>query len=195
MQSPINFDAIFEPVYAFLTNLSWEWFVGAFANTVSFLKPFSTVLSLLFLTGIAYCFFRIQQIEDETRHEDHPHEDEGHGHTQHAAAVPASVTTKRWERITAHLASSRESDWRLAILEADVLLSEMVTNMGYGGDSLGEKLKSVEPSDFTTLQKAWEAHAVRNKIAHEGAAFALTEREAKRVIALYEDVFNEFHFI
>jgi len=72
---------------------------------------------------------------------------------------------------------------------------EMVTNMGYHGDSLGEKLKSVEKSDFTTLDLAWEAHAIRNRIAHEGAAFALTEREAQRVMKLYEDVFREFHYI
>ena len=192
----INFDALLERTYSFFINLSWEGAVALFSRLIDFLQPFSTVLSLLFLTGIAYCFFRIQQIEDETRHEDHPHDEEAHGHGHaHGAGVPQSQTTKRWERILEHLNSARESDWRLAILEADVLLAEMVTNMGYHGDSLGEKLKSVEPSDFTTLPKAWEAHAVRNKIAHEGASFALSEREAKRVIALYEEVFNEFHFV
>src|SRR3990167_5557173 len=84
---------------------------------------------------------------------------------------------------------------RLAVLEADVLLDEMVTHMGYHGDSLGERLRSVEKSDFVTLDKAWEAHAVRNKIAHEGSAFPLANREAKRVIGLYEEVFREFHYI
>ena len=67
--------------------------------------------------------------------------------------------------------------------------------MGYRGESIGEQLKGVEKSDFTTIDDAWEAHKVRNLIAHEGANFLLSDREAKRVIGLYKNVFQEFHFI
>jgi ribosomal protein L14E/L6E/L27E len=63
------------------------------------------------------------------------------------------------------------------------------------GDTLGERLKAVEQSDFDTIDKAWEAHKVRNKLAHEGGDFILTQREAKRIIALYKDVFDEFRMI
>jgi len=90
---------------------------------------------------------------------------------------------------------THDSDWRLAIIEADNILDEMVTRIGYKGDNLGEKLKSVEPSDFNTLQEAWEAHKVRNKIAHEGLNFRMDHREAKRVVAQFEKVFKEFEFI
>lgn len=161
---------------------------------LEWLAPYSTILSLLFITGIVYCFMRIEQIVHETKHHDKPH---GHGKEARGekGAAYEDLSEKRWERVLSHLNSERESDWRLAVLEADVLLDEMVSGMGYHGDSLGERLKSVEKSDFTTLDKAWEAHAVRNRIAHEGAAFALTEREAKRVLTLYEEVFKEFHYI
>ncbi len=164
-------------------------------RTASFLSaaaPYSTVLSLLLLMGIAYCFVRIGQIIRATKHEDVPH---GGGHRAGGNTAVADSSQSRFARVEAHVHSSRESDWRLAVLEADVLLDEMVTGMGYHGDSLGEKLKVIEPSDFTTLDRAWEAHAVRNKIAHEGAAFSLTEREAKRVVKLYEEVFREFKYI
>ncbi|MDO8619981.1 MAG: hypothetical protein Q7R64_01370 [bacterium] len=154
-----------------------------------FIEPYSTVASLLLVTGIVYCFFRIEQIVHATKHEDEAH---GGGHGGGGEDNPVQ---KRWDRVQTHLHSENESDWRLAVLEADVLLDEMVTHMGYHGDSLGEKLKGIEKSDFLTLDGAWEAHAVRNKIAHEGATFALTEREAKRVIKLYEEVFKEFHYI
>lgn len=76
------------------------------------------------------------------------------------------------------------------------MLEEMVVSMpNVHGENLGERLRSVEASDFTTIDKAWEAHKVRNQIAHEGADFLLSEREARRVLALYRDVFNEFHYI
>ena len=101
----------------------------------------------------------------------------------------------RWQAVLDHVHSENPSDWRLAIIEADNILDEMVTRIGYKGDNLGEKLKSVEPSDFNTLQEAWEAHKVRNKIAHEGLTFKMDHREAKRVVAQFEKVFREFEFI
>jgi hypothetical protein len=67
--------------------------------------------------------------------------------------------------------------------------------MGYMQESIGEKLKVIEPSDFTNIENAWEAHKIRNQIAHEGSDFMINEREAKRVIGLYETVFREFEYI
>lgn len=157
------------------------------------LTPYSTVFSLLLITGIVYCFLRIEQIVHETKHEDK--RPGGHGRETDKGEHEPELSNKRWQQVITRLDSERESDWRLAVLEADVLLDEMITHMGYHGDSLGERLRGVEKSDFVTLDQAWEAHAVRNKIAHEGATFSLTEREAKRVIKLYEEVFREFHYI
>ncbi len=76
------------------------------------------------------------------------------------------------------------------------MLDQMLTKIGYAGVSVGEKLKNVEESDFITLQKAWEAHKVRNRIAHGGATeLKLDRREADRVIDLYQQVFAEFYYI
>ena len=63
------------------------------------------------------------------------------------------------------------------------------------GDTIGDKLKAVEKSDFLTIDNAWEAHKARNQIAHDGADFQLNQREAMRIISLYESVFREFQMI
>ena len=63
------------------------------------------------------------------------------------------------------------------------------------GDGVGEKLKGIEESDFDHLEEAWEAHKIRNAIAHQGSDFLLTQREAKRIIRLYKSVFEEFDII
>jgi len=99
-----------------------------------------------------------------------------------------------WIKIWNALSSSNPADWKVAILEADNLLEMMVTRMGYRGDGLGEKLKAIEPSDFNTLNDAWEAHKIRNKIAHQ-SNYDLTFKEAQLAIASYEKVFREFEFI
>lgn len=110
-----------------------------------------------------------------------------------ANEIPVSIN-KSWDRVIMHVESLNESEWRLALIEADIMLADLLDNMGLPGDSVGEKLKAVEKSDFTTLDLAWEAHKVRNQIAHD-PSFMLTQREAKRVVGLFEAVFKEFAFI
>jgi hypothetical protein len=101
----------------------------------------------------------------------------------------------KWNKVRQHIDSENPSDWKLAILEADIILDEMLDKMGYRGETIGEKLKMVEQSDFTTINSAWEAHKIRNSIAHEGSDFLINKREADRVIALFKEVFEEFKFI
>ena len=111
------------------------------------------------------------------------------------AAEAVGGVNPRWEHIESLAAGTSPSEWREAIIEADIMLDDMLTRQGYVGESVGEKLKSVEPSDFDTLQDAWEAHKVRNQIAHEGSAFNLSDTLTRRTIARYECVFREFRAI
>jgi len=70
--------------------------------------------------------------------------------------TPVTKSEKRWERILELASSSNPSDWKVAIIEADTILDEIVTVMGFAGDTLGEKLKGIEISDFLTLEEAWD---------------------------------------
>lgn len=106
-----------------------------------------------------------------------------------------SEKNARWEHVRTLAASESPGDWRTAIIEADIMLDELLTSMGHHGESLGDKLKSVEVSDFKTIDLAWDGHKVRNRIAHHGSDFILTERETKRVVDLYRQVFEEFDYI
>ena len=106
-----------------------------------------------------------------------------------------ATSTKRWEHIEELMTRTSENDWRQAIIEADILLDEMLAQMGYSGDSIGDRLKRAEESNFANLNQAWEAHKVRNTIAHSGSQFVLTRDEARRVIAMYKRVFDEFYYV
>jgi hypothetical protein len=110
------------------------------------------------------------------------------------AAVAETRAQKLWRKVQEHIQSENPNDWKIAIIEADTILDELVEKMGYPGVTLGERLKNIELSDFTSIQDAWEAHKVRNAIAHE-PAYQITEREARRIISLFEKVFKEFDFI
>lgn len=107
-----------------------------------------------------------------------------------------SFKNERWEKIIKYVNSESQLEWRSAILDADVILDEMMTKIGYAGDSLGEKLRQVERSDFLTIDSAWEAHKIRNRVAHEDLdSIFLNQRLVKKTISLYQKVFEEFRYI
>lgn len=161
-----------------------------FIGLLSSVQAISAFVSLLFIMGIIYAKFKIGQIGRATKLQTKVKEIE-----QKKAARQLASENKKWKKVLEHVESENPSDWRLSILEADIILGELLTKMGYQGEGIGEQLKSVEKSDFHTLDEAWEAHKVRNRIAHDGGEFPLSQREAKRVLGLFESVFKEFYYI
>ena len=97
----------------------------------------------------------------------------------------------RLKDIETHIASDHPNDWKLAIIEADIMLDETLKKAGYAGASLGERLKSIAPSQLNSLDAAWQAHKVRNQVAHGGTDFVLTRRVADETIKQYRQVFSE----
>ncbi len=97
----------------------------------------------------------------------------------------------RLEDMMNHIGTDSPNDWKLAIIEADIILDEALKEAGYAGASLGERLKSISPSQLQSLDDAWQAHKVRNQVAHGGADFVLTRRLAEDTIKQYRRVFAE----
>lgn len=152
------------------------------------LYPISAIVTLIFVVGIIYCAMRILQIRRAEWAQFRKI-----AHTVEAEDIPA--TRQRWNRILEHAQSSDEHKWRLAILECDIMLNELLDLQGYKGETIAEKMKQVSRTNFNTIDDAWEAHKVRNRVAHEGVEFHIDEREKNRVINLYQRVFKEFGFI
>ena len=172
--------------------------VSIIAWLISFIEPWlplmyfiAFVLSVLSVGLIVFTRGEIERIVKEEREKLYPQGGEGAS----VFSMKEELLNPRWERIEGHIASENPGEWRIAILEADIMLEEMLEAMGYLGEGVGERLKQIEKSDFRTLDQAWEAHKIRNQIAHEGVDFHLTEREARRVIGLYKQVFDEFQYI
>lgn len=103
--------------------------------------------------------------------------------------------SKQWREIQKHIQGTKDNDWKIAILEADTLLDQLLIDLGHPGTTLGERLKSIDRGEMTTLSDAWEAHKVRNRIAHDGSNFELSYQVAKQTVDRFEKVFREFDYI
>lgn len=184
--------------------------------TLEFLRPFFVLLAIIMAAMIILLSLkmadlkRLSKMKDEAKNDqksivlDDISEEDIQSEIIDDLPVPnlpigenpktEDVSDRRWENIQSLIRSYNSNDWKQAIIEADVILDEMLDKMNYKGQTIGEKLKTVEASDFMTLNQAWEAHKFRNRIAH-GNKYVLTKDEAQRVIDLYEEVFNEFFYI
>jgi CYTH domain-containing protein len=153
----------------------------------AFLVFFFSILLILVVAWIAYSMARIHEIQRKQAHEI--------SQKLFVEDKDERRENPRWLQVQEYINSQNQAEWRMAVIEADTILEEMVNKFGTPGENLGEKLKNTEPSDFLTLQNAWEGHKVRNRIAHEGAAYNLTYKEARQAIDNFEQVFREFEYI
>jgi hypothetical protein len=100
--------------------------------------------------------------------------------------------TKRWNQVKQRIASNDETQWKLAIIESDAILDTVIQDMGFHGETMGERLKGIEPGEFPMLNDAWRAHKVRNFIAHD-VNYRLPRRTAEVAFNTYQRIFQELN--
>lgn len=105
----------------------------------------------------------------------------------------ANARRVQWEVILGHVNSANHAEWKLAVLEADKMLEDILDERGYVGAGLGEKLKDAN-GKFKTVQLAWEGHKLRNRIAHE-QQLEMTNKMARDAAAQFQAVFEELGVI
>ena len=185
----LNLEYFFRLIYEaiFGTAFSWDGITRFFYEIWSIVVPLGYLATVFLLGWLVYSTVRTYQVRKL--------EEEKYGPLPTPTDDPKVEHNKRWEHVVSLMDSENASDWRQAIIEADILLFDMLTSQGYAGESIGEKLKQIDRADFATLDYAWEAHKVRNEIAHTGAGYTLTPEQARRTIGRFEQVFREFHLI
>lgn len=184
--------------FLFGTNISDP---DAFKRFFEGLKIFATILVILLITVILYCLVRLYELKQEKKPKKEkiknlsPTSNTADSTTGEFVSQVTSKVNETWNSIRSKLLSENPSDWRLAIIEADIYLDRLLDQRGFYGDTLGDKLKQVTPDKLPSIQIAWEAHKIRNRIAHDGADFVLTMPESRRVLSYYEIVFRDLEVI
>ena len=155
-------------------------------NTIwLFYVVFAYLFCILMLVLYVYASAGKKELEDL---DDQSREQSERLYEEHYKGMPKN---NRIEDMLKHSASDSPNDWKLAIIEADIILDEILKDAGYAGTSLGERLKSISPTQLQSLDDAWQAHKVRNQIAHAGSDFVLTKKLAEDTIKQYRRVFYE----
>lgn len=156
------------------------------AHTWEIIGLVSVSISILALVIIIFSLVRMYEIQVFDR-EEIEHE------INHALAKDKEterVLNPRWKYVLTLIDSPNESDWRVAVMEADSLLEEIFKDRGLVGHTMSELLEEAKLNGYPSIQNAWDAHLIRNKIAHEGSDYPMTQIEVRRIIKLYQNVFE-----
>ena len=107
----------------------------------------------------------------------------------------ARRVAKKWKLISNRLKSASESDWKIAIIEAESFLDEIFEKIGLEGEGFGQKLKQIKISEFSNIivEDIWQAHKVRNNIVHD-PNYRLNFEQAKKTLIIYEKALNDLGF-
>lgn len=144
------------------------------------------VLAVVLLGGVFWISLRIRDIKKAEREKFAP---------VHAEENEAKALLVRWQVVLNHVNSESPAEWKLAILEADNILDEILDAEGYEGETIGEKLKAMDPGVIHSYNDLWEAHKMRNQIAHETTTVELSKKSARDTINKFEVAFKELGHI
>ncbi len=101
---------------------------------------------------------------------------------------------RQWQKVKQRLDTGLESEYKLAVMEADSVLDDILKKMGFAGETLGERLTKLTEATITNLPEVLEVHKTRNNIVHD-PDFKLTLDETKRAMEAYEKALTDLQAI
>ena len=93
--------------------------------------------------------------------------------------------TKRWKKIREKLGAGIEAEYKLAVIEADDFLGEMLEERGFFEENFEEAIKKAGKGMLANLVEILSAHEVRNSIVYN-PDFKISAEMVKNILSVYE---------
>ena len=102
----------------------------------------------------------------------------------------AKKALKEWVAIRKLIESKKEQDYKLAVIQADDLLEEILKKMGYKGENTSERLEQIDSSVLPEIKELIRVHKIRNNTVYD-PDFKIDFETAKRALEVYEKSFRD----
>ncbi len=103
-------------------------------------------------------------------------------------AYETAQFVKKWEAVKKRLEKGWESEAKLAVIEADEMLEEVLKRCAYTGKNVEERLRKVPDGVLPNKEELKKAHQVCSDIIHD-PDYKLSLNKAYWVIETYEQAF------
>ena len=159
--------------YDFFTSSSWQ-------SVYFWLQIFAALVSIVLIFGIVVLTRKLNAVRVKFREV----ETFVKGVPQYENPALHDFTDE-WKAINQKFESGQQSDWKLAIMEADNLLDSIFQQMRVYGEDMGERLKSLSNAELSNIDDVWKAHKLRNELAHSFSS-EVREKEVKEALEAYK---------
>jgi hypothetical protein len=100
----------------------------------------------------------------------------------------------RWQKIQKMVIAGLEPEAKLAIIEADSILNEVLKRIGHKGETFGERLDKATVDVLPNLEEVRRVHGIRNNIIHD-PSYSLDIAEAKMALEVYRKALVELNVL
>lgn len=97
---------------------------------------------------------------------------------------------KKWNKINKRIESGNKTDYRMAIIEADDILKDVLKKMKYKEEFLDDILKEVNNRVLPSIEEVKKAHQVRNKVMYD-SDYEITQDQARNILKIYQQALRE----
>lgn len=101
---------------------------------------------------------------------------------------------KRWNKINSQIEKGDPAGCAAAVLECAQMINEVFKAIGYEGDSLGERLENLLPSQVNDIEKLKVVNEVKNKIVQD-PDFRVNQEEAAAIRDTVGRVLDNYEMI
>ena len=159
------------------------------------LGPVFIGLNIVLLLVMTYSIIKVWPIRQKISIFSNPH---AHAHGPAHAASPGQPAApahnpailKHWTDIVKRANTGTPENLRWAIMEADALVDMVLKQRQTAGDTMADRLANFRREDYKTVDKLWDAHRLRNDIAHT-PGFKLSSRQAEKALLGFRDFLKE----
>ncbi|MFH0891004.1 MAG: hypothetical protein V1856_03155 [Candidatus Liptonbacteria bacterium] len=85
----------------------------------------------------------------------------------------------RWKKILQRKKEGNLDSLRIAIIEADALVDDVLKQKGVPGEHMADRLSNLDTEDLPSIEKLWGAHRLRNDLVHTSGFFVSTDDTAR----------------
>ncbi len=153
-----------------------------FSGILLYIKSIFVIISLIMVAGIIWLLL-VNNWLKKLLFEDFIE-------TFAARPYGAKKAYKQWSKIKSRLEKGSEQEYKLAVIEAESLIDDVLAKNGYKGDSITEKLSQLNSTLLPNIDQVSEAHKIRNNIVHD-PDYKLAPDTAKRTLAVYEKALQD----
>ena len=154
-------------------------------NNIFWFHLSSLIFSALFIAGTIYSIVKSPYINIKI---------EGYIDAFGIKTLSRRRARRVWRRVLERVNKGTATNFKLAILEADRLLDEILKLSGFYGETMDDRLKQATEKQIANLDDIKEAHHLATRIAND-PDWTMDRKTAIETLKVYEKLFEEFGIV